>query len=588
MRYIVIAVAAAIFVIVGCNSGSNSVDETNTTAEGALSSDDIYQTPQVFTETTSQAILNSRGVYVTSQCYTKTEDDAGVVHNPCFTCHIDSSEPNYINDWDLQQQYAMGEITQTNPFTNLFKDRTAAVETISDEAILAYVRTDNYFDADGRITLAEILKNVPQEWDYNSNGEWNGYTPDCYFDFDREGFDKNREGNYTGWRAFGYYPFLGTFWPTNGSTDDVLIRLPKTMQQDENGTFNLSVYKLNLAIVEALIKQEDITIEPTDETKYGVDLNQNGIFDTAKQVVFHWTTPDYNLTSQRIYNFSMYYVGKAKTLQISNDLHMAPGLYPEYTEFLHTVRYIDLDSNGTIKMAKRMKELRYGVKTHWNTYGQLKNVTASEIKDKDAFPNRLRTIVGNSEYGLRNAQGWSYMGYIEDVDGYLRPQTYEETLYCIGCHSGIGAIADSTFVFQRKFDYEALQNGWYHWTQSAQGLKGISEPTTKDGRGEYTLYLERNHAGDEFRENSEVMEKFFDTDGTLDDDALTRMQEDISHLLYPSQQRALQLNKAYKAIVDEQSFIYGRDAHVKPAENVYRDVIIDQSTGIVDPVLYHN
>jgi hypothetical protein len=40
------------------------------------------------------------------------------------------------------------------------------------------------------------------------------------------------------------------------------------------------------------------------------------------------------------------------------------------------------------------------------------------------------------------------------------------------------------------------------------------------------------------------------------------------------------LNKAYKIIVDEQSYIYGRDAHVKPSTNVHQEVKIDQKTGL--------
>ncbi len=204
----------------------------------------------------------------------------------------------------------------------------------------------------------------------------------------------------------------------------------------------------------------------------------------------------------------------------------------------------------------------------------------SEIKEKDAFPDRLRTILGNSEEGLATGLGWRYQGFIEDENGELRPQNYEETLYCIGCHSGIGAITDSTFVFQRKFDKTHFQKGWYHWSQDANGLKGIAEPKTKDGRDEYTLYLEQNHAGDEFRANMEVMEKFFDDKGVLKTEETTKLHSDISHLLYPSTTRALELNKAYKIIVDEQSFIYGRDAHVKPVENVYREVEIGKSTNI--------
>jgi hypothetical protein len=283
----------------------------------------------------------------------------------------------------------------------------------------------------------------------------------------------------------------------------------------------------------------------------------------------------------------MSYVGRARSLLVSNEYLIAPGLYPRYTEFLHSVRYIDIDeANSTIKMAARMKELRYGVKVNWNSYPQLSNATDSEIKEKDTFPDRLRTIIGNSEQGLQTGLGWVYQGFIEDAKGELRPQNYEETQYCIGCHSGIGAIKDSTFVFGRKLDTTHFQKGWYHWSQDAKGLKGISEPRTSDGRDEYRLYLEENHAGDEFRANDEVMSRFFDENGELNETEVQIMHEDISHLLYPSTSRAMQLNKAYKVIVDEQSYIYGRDAHIKPVENVYQEIGAEEETGIENPVEY--
>lgn len=537
------------------------------------------QTPNIektlYTHINKPRTLYNETAYIVSQCYTKTEDIGGKVHNPCFNCHINSVEPNYINDWALQEEYAFVEPALKNPWTNLFKDRTEAVSKIEDETILNYVRESNYFDNDGEIKIAKNLKNLPNTWDYNENGKWDGYTPDCYFNFNSEGFDKDLEDNYTGWRAFGYYPFLGTFWPTNGSTDDVMIRLPLSFQQNKNGDFNLTIYKTNLAIIEALIKQKDIQISPVDEIALDVDLDKDGNLGMANLIKYEWKPNE---------NRNMYYVGKAKSELESGKVHLAARLYPEGTEFLHTVRYIDLDSNDSIKMAARMKEVRYGKKEHWSTYYDLLNSFQAEIQEKDAFPARTRNIPGNYEEGLMNGQGWVYQGFIEDSKGEIRPQNYEETMNCIGCHSTIGAIADSTFVFQRKFDFNATQHGWHHWSQS--GLKNVKEPKTPDGRDEYTLYLQENHAGNEFRDNDEVMQKFFNDDGTLKNSEVQKLHNDLSHLLFPSQQRALMLNKAYKVIVDEQSFIYGRDVHVKPVANVHKMVEEAQSTGVSNPIKY--
>ncbi len=589
MRYIIIS--AVIIVgcfLTGCGVTQSDVDETNS-SEGELTSvvyesnNSLYNTRELTPITIdflSTTPVNNKGAYVTSQCYTKTVDAEGTAHNPCYSCHINSDEPNYVDDADLQETYAFGEYTKVNRFTNLFKDRSELVSQVSDEEIVSYVRENNYIQK-GHILLADKLTVPPKEWDINSDGKWGGYLPDCYFDFDDDGFDHTPDESYTGWRAFGYYPFLGTFWPTNGSTDDVLIRLADVFRQDAQGQFDVEVYKLNLSIVESLIKEKNIAIDVVDETLYGVDLDQNGLLGTATEIVFRWEKPSYDSGTGKIIGFSMSYVGLAKELLISNDYLIAPGLYPKDTEFLHSVRYIDADDhNESIRLAPRMKELRYAKKRYWITYAELANATLTEIKDKETFPERLRTIIGNTEYGALNNIGWIYQGFIEDAKGELRPQNYEETLYCIGCHSGIGAIADSTFVFQRKFDKSHFQNGWYHWTQDANGLKNITEPKTPDGKDEYSQYLEVNHAGDEFRSNDEVMAKFFDANGSLLESETAKLKDDISYLLYPSVARAKELNKAYKIIVEEQSFIYGRDAHVQPVENVYREVVPDKPTEV--------
>ncbi len=582
MRYYILAsVILACICLLGCGGYAKSVSDTNDTeAVGFIASyesnNSLYNTRNLLPiaiDFISTTPLNNRGAYVTSQCYTKSVDDEGVVHNPCYSCHINSKEPNYVDDADLQESYAFGEYTRTNRFTNLFRDRTALVNQISDEEIVSYVRENNYMQQ-GQILLANRLKNPPSEWDINHDGKWGGYVPDCYFNFDDAGFDKTPDDAFTGWRAFGYYPFLGTFWPTNGSTDDVLIRLAKEFMLDEKGQFDRDVYALNLSIVEALIKKKNIAIDAVDERQYGVDLNQDGTLNMAAEIVFKWEKPSYDSGTGKITGFSMRYVGLAKSLLVANEYLIAPGLYPKNTEFLHSVRYIDVnESTQSISMAARMKELRYAKKKSWITYAELSNATLTDIKEKDVFPDRLRTIIGNSEYGALNNTGWIYQGFIEDAKGELRPQNYEETQYCIGCHSGIGAIADSTFVFQRKFDKNQFQNGWYHWTQDVNGLKDIAEPKTTDGKDEYTQYLQVNHAGDEFRANGEVMAKFFDANGSLLESEVAKLKEDISYLLYPSVVRAKELNKAYKVIVEEQSFIYGRDAHVQPLKNVHREVV---------------
>jgi len=532
---------------------------------------------------TSKSIINNHTAYITSQCYTKTVDTQGKAHNPCFSCHINSKLPNYINDSELQTAYDFSHYSKVNRWTNLFKDRTNEVASISDDHILSYIREDNYMDKNSTLKLAQKLSNLPKEWDLESDGIWNGYMPDCYFNFDAEGFDKDPNGNYTRWRAFAYNPFLGTFWPTNGSTDDVIMRLDNLFFLDENGDFNIEVAKLNYAIIESLIKQKDIAIDAIDENKYQVDLNQNGKLDIANSIVFNWIEPEYDFLTRTYSGYTMWYVGKAKYNQEMSQLQMGAGLYPIGTEFLHSVRYIDTDNNDSIQMATRMKELRYAKKYEWNSKKQHQNFAEEEAYERLVNADIPKAIVGDMEYGLQNGTGWVYQGFIEDQQGELRPQTYEETMFCIGCHSTIGAVADSTFVFQRKLDEKSYQKGWYHWSQ--KDLKRLKDYLLEDGQYEYAMYLQANGAGDEFRDNDEIMQKFFDQNGTLLSAEVEKMKTDITHLIYPSKQRALTLNKAYKVIVDEQSYIYGRDAHVKPVDNVHKEVQIGTKTE-VDVVLY--
>lgn len=141
-----------------------------------------------------------------------------------------------------------------------------------------------------------------------------GYVPDCYFNFDNEGFDLDPQGKITGWRALAYYPFPSVHWPTNGSMSDVLIRLPEAFRKN-GGELDLTVYKINLAILEALFKQTDVPIDPVDESTYGVDLDKDGTQGTATRVVYDWAPLEGRL---------MNYVGDAGRMQ-SNKIQVTQG-----------------------------------------------------------------------------------------------------------------------------------------------------------------------------------------------------------------------------------------------------------------------
>ena len=513
--------------------------------------------------------LENQTAFIPPQCYTETVDAAGVAHNPCFTCHVRSRAPNYINDQDLQLSYAFPAPALDNPWTNLFEDRRERIAAISDDTIVSYIRTDNYLTLEGTIRLAGILADPPKGWDADGDGKWSGYVPDTYFRFDAEGYDLAPDGNRTGWRAFAYTPLPGSFSPASGSTDDVLIRLPAAYRQTADGKTDWTAYAANLAIVEALIRRVDVAIRPVNEAAYGVDLDKDGRLGTADHVAFDWAPLD---------GRTMSWVGRARDLS-ADEAPLAAGLYPLGTEFVHTVRYVDYDDiSNQVAMSKRIKELRYMRKTVWQTYADLEEGALAEVKETHDFPDRLPIFDGNDETGLANGVGWRLQAFIEDRDGDLRPQSFNETVFCAGCHGGVGITDDSTFAFPRKLG--APMGGWFHWSQ--HGLAGIPDPKGPDGTGAYERYLTANGAGDEFRANRDIIDAFFDPAGKPKEDMLARLRADVSALLYPSRRRALDLDKAYRTIVEDQDYIRGRDAMPAPAENVHRVVEQDEETGIAE------
>ena len=512
--------------------------------------------------------LKHPSAYIPSMCYTKTIDKNNKAHNPCFACHVKNTPPNFVlNDDILQTAYLFPQPASVNPFKNLFKDFSKRVAQISDKEILEYIDKSNYLDENENIILAKKLANLPKEWDYDGDGKWSGYIPDCYFNFDKDGFDRDKKNKPTGWVAFAYMPFLGTFWPTNGSTDDVLIRLSKAFRTNtKDGEFNATIYKVNLAIVESLIKRADIPIPKVNEKKLGVDLDKDGKLSFATKIKYDWAP---------LKNRFMYYVGYAKKLQKEGKIHLAAGLYPEGTEFLHSVRYIRPLKNGEITLSNRMKELRYAKKLQWLNYATLKNKGLANYQEKDLSPDELEVFSGNIEIGIYNKLGWVYQGFIEDKNGNLRPQSYEESLNCIGCHSGVGVITDSTYAFPRKLNN--YKYGWYHWSEKY--LKNVPEFQYINKTYEYSNYLKLNNSGNEFRTNEEVIKKFFNSDGSIKQEAIEKLHKDVSYLLYPSYKRAIMLNKAYKALVETQTFIDGKVAHIKPLKNVYKEVPPEKKTG---------
>jgi hypothetical protein len=224
-----------------------------------------------------------------------------------------------------------------------------------------------------------------------------------------------------------------------------------------------------------------------------------------------------------------------------------------------------------------MKELRYLKKTRWYDYGKLQQSALAEAREKFKSPDKLKGIFGDGERGVTTGTGWVMQAFVEDAEGELRPQSFEETTACIGCHGGVGAGTDSTFSFERKLGTGSFRDGWFHPSQ--RDLTGVPEPKRADGSGEYAHYLAEVGGGDDFRSNRELYEKFFTRDGRLDAAKARAFAKDIALLVVPSAERALELDRAYLALVKSQRLAAGRDVFLSPPQ-IQERVEPDADTGI--------
>lgn len=473
------------------------------------------------------------------QCYTQT---AGRF-NPCYVCHQNpvQGRENKMGDGGLQLAYAFSDVGMTNHWSNLFEERSELVAEISDEEILAWIDEDNYSELPARLKSAGFEGWIPDLKNLQMGAGA----------FDEQGFA--RDGSQ--WVAFNYKPLPSTFWPTNGSTDDVMIRLAAPFRTNAAGEYVKDIYLANLSLVEANIKGlNQISTPPLDENKIGNDLDGDGQLGIIERI---------SVTDA--------YVGAAAAA------FKESWLYPKGTEFLHTVRYVGLSEDGQVVPSTRMKEVRYMRK--WQDYGKVVYSRQYQLENFEKELAHLPQYQYLGDYGLDNKFGWAIQGFIEGHDGRLRTLTYEENLFCMGCHTSVGATTDKTFGFPRKIDGAA---GWGYID-----LVGMPDaPNMGEEQGEIMTYFERVGGGGEFRSNAEMFERWFTEDGVVDKKKVAAAP-DVYTLITPSPSRALELNKAYKAIVSEQDYIYGRDATITPPKNVH-DFIDNETAPTLPANLFFN
>lgn len=536
MKKIIISLSSFL-ILAACSDHSNVTDELAllttetviTSAENApyKEGDDIPAT--AFIE--HGEVYNAESV-IPPQCYTKTDSN----NNPCYACHQsyrdDKTRPNTMNDGDLQGEYQFSELGTKNHWKNLFVDRKELIKDLSDEEIKQWIKQDNY--------SAFIDK-------FSKDPNWKGeVTPIQNLAEPSKAFDKlgmAKDGSH--WVAFNYKPFPSTFWPTNGSTGDAMIRLPQAFRQKDK-VFSQDVYFANLGLVEMVFKETDeMTIPPVSEILIGEDIDGDGKL-SAKT----------NLIKRRTH-----YVGDAAAQTLA---HL---LYPENTEFLHTVRYIGVNDDGSVYNAQRMKEVRYMKKHSFKSKAELASEYYLEAKEK-SFEN-LPQIHLLGDKGVNTNMGWTLNAYIEDVNGELRQQHGQELAFCSGCHKTLGSTFDQTFSFPRKV--EGLAGWGYINLKSQQDV-----PNKGEQQGEFLTYFQRVGGGDEFRQNTEMLERWFKKNGDVDEDKVAKA-ESVYDLITPSSRRALDLNKAYLTIVKEQSYLFGRDATITSAKNVLQNVDENQA-----------
>ena len=460
------------------------------------------------------------------QCYTKTNGK----NNPCYACHqsYDKSEnrPNQMGDGTLQGNYEFSDVGLTNSWKNLFVDRRELIADISDEAILNYISEDNY--------TASTTNGLPDEMQIKQLS-----YPDKAFG------EHGIANDGSGWVAYNYKPFPSTFWPTSGSTGDAMIRLPVAFQQ-RKGQYSEDVYLANLTLLEMALKDvHTLAVPELNEQTIGMDLDGNGALSEAITHI------------QR----QSHYVGDASSIELSYQL------YPQGTELLHTVRYIGVDDEGQIYNAPRMKEVRYMQKALFRSKESLASAYYAEAKDK-AFEKLPQTRYLSEEQGIDNGFGWTLNAYIEDAEGQLRPQHEQELAFCNGCHKTVGSTFDQTFSFARKVPGA---RGWGYIN-----LHEIDDvPNINEQEGEFLTYMQRVGGGDEFRQNAEMLARWFNADGELNE-AKVKQAKSVYELITPSPERALALNKAYQTIVKEQSYLFGRDATITEAANVLSEIDAEQ------------
>jgi len=572
--------------------------------------------------------------YIPLECYTDTgkATEGEAFANPCYVCHNAGNTPlDNAGDWENQINWLRFPAND-NPWLNAVAPEKTFEKLLPNgekwtkldlnnkqvidnkenktEKIDNWIKKNNwekayndktYIGSDDPLGLGKYTLDIPPlyKWDGTKFVE-TGYIDDEGFIYKSETSTSHNNDTNTWWRAYDWKHFPG-FFPTNGRLDSAMIRLPEEFRK-ENGEYNKEVYKINLAILECAIKQitEDCEVEPLNTQlldKYGIDYSE--IEDGIK----------FNKVPDK-------YVGDAKDIDVwQKRLEGTPyeekvGSYPLGTELGHPIYYIDPDWENHPELAGKtgqLKEFRY-----------MKKIAMGDINAGGEEEEGIGYFPYDNGLMPNDPETWLMGGWIEDENGYLRPQSEEEMAFCMACHGAISGTVDNTFSFWRKLPKSA---GWKdsdygyrkdvfdikYWAdkmdeiedENASSFLGkVYDKYDPKDYGEYQFYFAMTNGLDHFRSNKEGICRIlgYDTydentnkckgkDGnpdvalsfetasnyvkiTSNENILTNknligyLNDDNSikqSLFLPSKERAYALNGRYMQVVLTQQFEYGRD-----------------------------
>ncbi|MEA1953087.1 MAG: hypothetical protein U9O24_01670 [Campylobacterota bacterium] len=479
MYYLYILLFVSGFVVLGCSNSDTQVNRD------VNQSEIVIKSPMVG-ENRSRTLFENPYANIPAQCYIETSYGT---QNACLFCHSNAAARKKLGNTlpqagansrvgNLQLEYVFGPANEFAKSPNINPwENTIFPQKLDDEIIRlgvdtslwdmkSYIKEDNWQAAYEKKKGLKLLSNSgvkgdeyrlfpalnPSALPANSDGFVRTQSTD-------ESLFKDEKGFNTGWRSINFMPY-GIFTPHTGSVSGVYIRLKPKFMKDENGKYDIEIYKANLALVEKAIQD-------------------------------------------RLQDEEVSYVGEA------NDETLYKGLFPLGTEFAHPLHYVDVEADGTNKesnkfpglRSNRVKEVRYMYKYKMYFPGQV----VSKEEDAPLYYNEKETWIDNGA-------GWYLSGFIEDNEGELRGQTPEELLQCVGCHSstygfepeqftsGTGNTIDTVWSFSRKFaddlgwgemDYMGYRHESASAENSTSGKAYRGDPVNREAKmGEFRYFLD--------------------------------------------------------------------------------------------------